>query len=219
MNPIPFLRRLADNNNRVWFQQHRAEFDAVRQQWMVDADRFIAACAAWEPAYSRFDARAATYRIYRDTRFSLDKTPYKTYFSLFLSPVGRNSAYSGIYLTAGLTPDNTCLYGGLWSPESPMLRKLRQAVVDNIEEFEEIINNPELKALCPEWEGRRLKTIPKGWPKDHPQAELLRLIDYGRKIQLDEAFFDDPEWPERAAAMSRVFKPLNDFINYSLFEE
>jgi uncharacterized protein (DUF2461 family) len=100
-----------------------------------------------------------------------------------------------------------------------MLRKLRNAIVDNIEEFESIINEPELKRLYPNWIGRALKTAPKGWPKDHPQIELLRLTDYGKGLNLSRDFYLSPDWPERIAELMRPLKPLIDFLNYSIDEE
>lgn len=186
-------------------------------QWYADIDRFIAACASWEPAYKWFTGKDSSFRIYRDTRFSPDKTPYKTYFSAALTPRGKNSGMAGIYISCG--PGDNGLYGGLWAPDAVALRKMRRAIVDNIEEFESIISEPDLKRLYPEWWGETLKTVPKGWPKDHPQAHLLRLLHYGRQMNLPDSFFSSPDWPEQAAALMRPLKPLNDFINYTLFEE
>ena len=100
-----------------------------------------------------------------------------------------------------------------------MLRKLRHAIVDNIEEFEEIINNPQFIKHFPSWIGDSLKKVPKGWDKEHPQAELLKLKEYGRLCSCKEAFFRDPQWVEIAAYRFALLKPLIDFLNYSLDEE
>lgn len=212
-----FLTQLRDNNNRPWFQAHKAEFDDLRAQWFADIDRLIAACSEWEPRYRWFTGKECSFRIYRDTRFSPDKTPYKTYFSAGFTPRGKSSDMAGFYISAGLA--DCGIYGGIWAPEAAVLRKMRRAIVDNIEEFQEIISNPEMLALYPEWAGETLKTIPKGWPKDHPNAPLLRLLHYGREHTLDRDFYSDPAWPERAAVIMRPLKPLVDFINYTLFEE
>lgn len=221
MNPsyIEFLRRLRDNNNRPWFQQHKEEFDALRAEWITDINLLIAKCAEWEPAYKWLTAKECIFRIYRDTRFSLDKTPYKTHFSAALTPKGKSAPMAGFYLSAGFEKDFTGIYGGIWNPDAAALRKLRHAIVDNIEEFEEIVNNPDFLKAFPQWCGRSLKTIPKGWSKDHPQAPVLRLLDYGREHNVEPQFFTCPDWTDEAAALMHTFKPLNDFINYSLFEE
>lgn len=212
-----FLEALEANNNRPWFMAHKELFDRLRQQWFADIDRMIAAVSEWDASYRWLTGKECTYRIYRDTRFSPDKTPYKTYFSAYLSPRGKNSDMAGFYIEAG--PNESGIYGGLWAPDAKALRKIRHAIVDNIEEFTEIIENPEFTELYPHWWGQTLKTIPKGWPKDHPQAPLLRLLHYGRVHPLGRDFFEDKSWPEKAAALMRPLKPLVDFINYSLFEE
>lgn len=215
-NLFQFLGQLAANNNRPWFQQHKSEFDSLREQWFADIDRVIAAMTSKIPELASQSGRTATYRIYRDTRFSLDKTPYKTYFSALISPYGRTTDRAGFYIHAGL--DGCGLYGGIWCPPSPMLRKLRHAMVDNIEEFEQIINNPELLLFYPGWTGEKLKTIPKGWNREHPQAELLRLKEIGKVCPLNHDFFDQELWPEIAAKRLLLLKPLVDFINYSIDE-
>lgn len=217
-NPLfDFLTQLAENNNRPWFQAHKERFDELRRQWYADIDRLIAACSEWEPAYRWLSGKDCSFRIYRDTRFSPDKTPYKTYFSAGLSPRGKSSDMAGFYISAGL--GDCGIYGGLWAPPSDVLKKMRRAIVDNIEEFEEILSEPELARLYPDWWGETLKTVPKGWPKDHPQAPLLRLLHYGKEMPLKPDFFASPDWPEQAAALMRPLKPLIDFLNYSLFEE
>ena len=214
-----FFDRLAVNNDRPWFLAHKAEYDAVRGQWIEDIDRLIGLMSAWAPELAYLSGREVTYRVYRDTRFSPDKTPYKTYISSGLSARGKSVNMAGFYITAGADADDNGLFGGLWSPDAAALRKIRHAIVDNIEEFEAIINDAELNRLFPGWWGPALKTIPKGWPRDHAQAPLLRLLHYGRVHMASRDFFRDPAWPEQASEILRVLKPLNDFLNYSLFEE
>lgn len=215
-----FLDRLSRNNNRPWFQAHKDEFDALRAEWLNDLGRVIAAMSEWEPRLSTLTPREATYRIYRDTRFSLDKTPYKTYFSAAFNPGGKKPHNPGYYLQMDLRPGESGLYGGIWCPESKVLNKLRHAIVDNIEEWDEIMAEPRLAKLYPGWcTTSRLKTIPKGWDKNHPQAELLRLKDYGKFHQLSPEDFEDPCWPEKVADMFAPLKPFVDFLAYSIEED
>lgn len=220
MKLTTYLQRLNANNNRPWFHEHREEFDRQRERWLIQVQQLIDLCAVWAPEFKYLDAKECTFRIYRDTRFSADKTPYKPYFSSYMS-IGNRQFHqrAGYYISAGITPDTNALFGGLWMPERDTLRKMRHAIVDNIEEFREIINNPELTAIYPEWAGDRLKTIPKGWPKDHPDADLLRLNHYGRECPVAPDFFDSPDWPVRASELLRPLKPLIDWLNYSITEE
>lgn len=218
-----FLTELRDNNNREWFLAHKPLYDELRELWLADLATLIAHIAEWNPAMASQTPKSATYRIYRDTRFSLDKTPYKTYFSAAFCPQGRKAPLAAYYIQVGPNFEGDYIesgvYGGLWNPDAVMLRKMRRAIVDNIEEWEEIVHNKEIERLYPGWCGDSLKTIPKGWDRDHPQAEYLRLKSYGKFRQLDERFFSDPQWPERVSEMLRPLQPLIDFINYSITEE
>lgn len=211
-----FLTRLAENNDRPWFAANRAEFDALRAQWIDSVQRIINALAVDDPSLRGVRAADCVYRIYRDTRFSHDKSPFKTYFSALISPAGRHCDRACYYVHVGV--EECAVYGGVWSPEAPVLKKLRRAIVDNIEEFREITETPEIEALYPGWYGRKLKTAPKGYDRDHPDIDLLRLTEYGKCHELDRAFFDAPDWPEKVASMLRILKPMNDFLNYSIDE-
>lgn len=219
MNPIfDFLDRLALNNNRPWFAKHKAEFDHCRALWFDQLQTMINCMAQADPALGRYDARDCTYRIYRDTRFSPDKTPYKVYFSAAVSEYGRKTDHAGYYLQMDIRPGESGLFGGVWCPEAPLLRKVRKAFVDNEEEIRDILSDARLNKLYPGWCGRSLKTIPKGYDRDHPCADLLRLCDIGKFHPLDRTFFDDPEWPVKAAEEFLVLKPFIDFLNYSIDE-
>ena len=220
-----FLRALSQNNNRDWFKANKAEYDELRALWLADIDRLIGHMGEWDAAMRGLTARQCVYRIYRDTRFSPDKTPYKLYFSAGFGHGGKASHGAGYYLQMG--PEGfgrdiqSGLYGGIWCPEAPVLKKLRKAIVDNIEEFEEIISAPMVKRYFPEWceTANALKTVPKGYDRNHPQAALLRLKEYGRYYPADERFFLDPEWPAKASELFSYLKPLIDFIDYSVNEE
>lgn len=218
-----FLRRLDQNNNREWFKANKAEYEELRQLWLLDIDRLIANMTEWWPQLAGLTAKQCVYRIYRDTRFSQDKTPLKTYFSAGFSAAGRSAHDAGLYLQVGpgRFDENieSGLFGGVWCPDSPTLKKLRKAIVDNIEEFEEIIHAPEIEKFYPGWCGAALKTVPKGYDRNHPQAELLRLKDYGKFHPTPEKFYSDPSWVERTSELFSYLKPLIDFLDYSIKEE
>ena len=213
-----FLREIDANNNRPWFHANKERYNELRALWLADLDRLIRFMAEWAPELAGQTAASSAFRIYRDTRFSLDKSPLKTYFSAAISPYGRKTTRACYYLHIGLD-NQSGLYGGIWCPDSAMLRKLRHAIVDNIEEFSDIISDPQFAATFPEWYGERLKTIPKGWDRNHPQADLLRLKEYGRFCQCPEAFFTEGDWVEKTADRFRLLRPLICFLDYSINEE
>lgn len=212
-----FIECLAANNNRPWFAEHKAEFDQVRAYWLSQVQRIIDALAVDEPSLRHVEAKDCAYRIYRDTRFSHDKTPYKQYFSALISPRGRHYDGACYYVHFGV--DEIALYAGLWCPEPKVLKKVRKAIIDNVEEFRGIVETPEVLAAYPSWWGPQLKTAPKGYDRNHPDIDLLRLTEYGRCHALTRAFFDNPSWSEKAAEILALLRPMNDFLNYSIEEE
>ncbi len=214
-----FLTRLAANNNREWFAAHKNEYDDLRSLWLEDLQRLIDHMGRWDAALKRYNAKECAYRIYRDTRFSLDKTPYKIYFSALVSAYGRHADRACYYLQLDIRPEESGLYGGIWHPEAPVLKKLRTAITVNDEEWHDITRDAELEKYFPGWVGERLKTAPKGWPKDHLMIDILRLKDIGKWCRCGKEFFSDPSWPEIASERFRLLKPLIDFINYSIEEE
>ncbi len=219
MELFDFLSQLARNNNRQWFNEHRAQYDEVRNKWLDELGRLIAAMSQWEPSFASLTPRQAAFRIYRDTRFSLDKSPYKVFFSASFPAdkhLGTRAAY---YLQMDIREGESGFYGGVWCPDTAVLNKLRHAIVDNIEEWEEILADKDLQKYYPGWLGNSLKTIPKGWDRNHPQAEYLRLKDIGKFNGVDNSFFLQPDWPEQAALRFKILKPFIDFLNYSIDEE
>ena len=114
---------------------------------------------------------------------------------------------------------NSGLYGGMWCPDSDMLRKVRTAIVDNDDEFEEILANEELNALFPNFDlGTKLKTVPRGFDKNHKFAEILKMRDIGKYCPAGVEFFSREDWVEETSRRFRLLKPMIDFLNYSIDE-
>lgn len=211
-----FLERLAANNNREWFSEHRAEYDDVRAYWLGCVQKLINELAKNDPSLRSITAAECAYRIYRDTRFSHDKTPYKTYFSALISPTGRHCERACHYIHIGL--NESALYSGLWCPEPKVLKKVRKAIIDNVDEFRSITETPEIEKYFPGWYGRQLKTAPKGYDRNHPDVDLLRLTEYGKACYLDRSFFDKSGWEAEAARRLELLVPMDEFLNYSIDE-
>lgn len=214
-----FTALLSENNTRPWLAAHREQYDYLRSKWLEDLNRLLSLMTQWEPGLAGVTANRVTHRFARDTRFSPDKTPYKIFFSASISVHGKDAPYSGYYLHIGspVSADNGC-YGGIYCPPSPVIAKLRHAIVDNIEEFEQIISLPDIEKYYPDWVGEKLKTAPKGWPRDHKNIELLRLKDIGKFSPLSLSQLTSCDWVELANERFRMIKPLNDFIDYSIDE-
>lgn len=208
---LAFLRQLAINNDRTWFKDNKDRYDVLRKSWEQDMERLIGVIAEFFPDARGLSVKDSVYRIYRDIRFSRDKSPYKTYFSGVIGKGGRHLIQSGYYVHFGV--EELMLCGGVWWPEKSILDQLRSLIDAEADEFLAIINNPAITSRY-HWLSQSLKTMPKGYPKDHPMAQYLKMKDYTMVMNLDEDYFDCEDWVERVATDLQPLKPLHDFLNY-----
>ena len=208
---LAFLRQLAINNDRTWFKASKERYDALRSAWEQDMGRLIGLVADFDPQARGLAVRDSVYRIYRDIRFSHDKRPYKNYFSGVIGKGGRHTVQSCYYVHFGV--EDLMLCGGIWWPEKAILDQLRQLIDAESEEFLALVNDPALTSHY-QWMSQSLKKIPKGYPKDHPLEQYLKMKEYLLLYRLDEDYFDCEDWVERVAADLQPLKPLNDFLNY-----
>lgn len=162
------------------------------------------------------EAKDCIFRIYRDIRFSPNKLPYKNHFAAYISAGGKNSEYAGYYLH--MEPGNSLLSGGIWCPPSPLLKKLRRDIYDNMDEFLEIIEKQEFKAVYPELDGEQLKRMPVGFPADYPYDYILKHKDFCVYTSKPDSFFAQPDWMEQAVEDFKKLFPFNRFLNYSVDE-
>lgn len=211
-----FLKELKANNNREWFNANKDRYLKVKKTAEEFTQQLVNALATIEPEAARLTPADCTYRIYRDTRFSPDKTPYKTHIGIFICPGGdKKSERCGYYVH--LEPGNSFVGGGCWCPSAPLLKGIRQSIYDNIEEYLEIINAPEFKKLYKEVGSNLLKTAPKGFPKDWEYINLLKPRDYTVMAPVSDSFMKSKDAVKNILSYMKTLKPLNDFINY-LFE-
>ena len=208
---LAFLRQLAINNDRNWFKANKDRYDALRASWEQDMERLISLVADYDPQARGLTVKDSVYRIYRDIRFSRDKRPYKDYFSGVIGKGGRHTVQSCYYVHFGVQEMMLC--GGIWWPEKPILEQLRGLIDAESDEFLAIINDPAITSRY-QWMSRSLKTIPKGYPKDHPLARYLKMKEYLLVKHVDDEYFDCNDWVERVASDLQPLKPLNDFLNY-----
>ncbi len=217
-NILRFLKELKINNNREWFAENKTWYDQVRSEFEFISKDFILEISKFDEDIKHVEVKDCVFRIYRDTRFSHDKTPYKTHFGVFIASAGgRKSQRGGYYLH--LDPDGCFVAVGVWCPDATLLKTLRQSVYDNIEELNEIRNNPNFsKYFSTFFEEGKLKTIPKGFPKDFEEAELLKLKHYLVEYKLDETLRDKEDFVQQITAIVKNAYPLNRFLNYSVDE-
>ena len=153
-----------------------------------------------------------TYRIYRDTRFSQDKTPYKTHLGGYINARGKKSDHCGYYVH--IEPGNCLLAGGSYCLPPKTLKAVRQAVYDNIDEFRGIVENPDFKQYFPVIGEDFLKTAPKGFPKDFEYVQYLKCKEYTCYCNQPDSFFLASDCVDRTAEIFKQMKPFADFLNY-----
>lgn len=212
-----FLSQLSRHNDREWFNAHKDEYLKAKKTVDDFAEQLIAAVSTVDPEASMLTLRDVTYRIYRDTRFSADKTPYKTHIGIFINPPkGKKSLRFGYYFH--LEPGNSLVCAGNMPYPTKLTNMIRQDIYDNIEEWLDIIESPEFKMYFPTVGSDPLKTAPKGFDKDWPYIDYIRPRDFGAFRVVTDDFYCAPDIIELLKPMLAQMKRLNDFINYTVDE-
>jgi len=217
-NILDFLKELKNNNNREWFGNNKSWYDSVRAEFENLSKQLIIEISKFDDDIKHVEVKGCIFRIYRDTRFSHDKTPYKTHFGIFIASAGgRKSQRGGYYFH--LDPDGCFAGVGVWGPPPNLLKALRQSVYDNIDELNEIRNNPDFSQYFVKFfDEDKLKTVPTGFPKDFPDAELLKLKHYLVDYHFDDTFLQSENLVQKVAEILKCAYPLNKFLNYTVDE-
>ena len=209
-----FLRQLIPNNNREWFKSHRELYDAAWAQFNVLVENVIAAISEFDESIAGLTPKDCTYRIYRDIRFSPDKTPYKGHLGAYMNYYGKKAYWGGYYLQ--IEPEQVMLASGVWWLPTKEMQHLRQSVSDQMTDFVRLVEKPELKKLVPQIGQEHYKRIPNGLPKDSPHPEYLTCKDYAMSCMLKPEELCSDDYAQRIAHVFRVMKPLNDFLSENI---
>lgn len=206
-----FLRQLAENNNREWFTENKNLYTESQENIVAFLEDLIAEMSEFDSELGKIDAKKSLFRIYRDTRFSKDKTPYKTNIGASLG-MGKGSQKGGYYLH--LEPGKSFIAGGIYMPESSVLKTLRKEISLYGKKFLNILNNKEFKKYFPELDqDDKLKKVPQGFEKEDPMAEYLKLKSFIVVYNLSDKEISDKSASKNLAKIFKVMKPLNDFLN------
>ena len=212
-----FLSELKLNNNRDWFLENKCDYDNIRLDFERDVDELLTLISTFDSEIQGVQTKQCIYRIYRDMRFSFDKTPYTTHLGAFITKLGKKLERAGYYLH--IEPGASMVCAGLWFPSPAILKAQRRAIYENIDEFSQIINEQSfVDGFCGLNFENSLKKLPIGFDKDFEFPELLKLKDFGAVKYLPDNFFSKKNWIEEVAALYKSAKPLNDFLNYTIDE-
>lgn len=214
---LEFLKELAVNNNRDWFNANKSTYLEVKEKVESLTSSLITSLTEIEPQAALLSPADCLYRIYRDTRFSTDKTPYKTHIGIYINPRGgKKSEFCGYYVH--IEPGQCLVAGGAWFPEMPLLKEYRREIYNNIEEYLEIINKPEFAARFQPYMQDPLRTVPKGYPKDWPYNDLIKPRSMVVASLMTDRQFTSPGLVNKLMDLFRILKPYNDFFNFTLEE-
>lgn len=212
---LEFLKSLSQNNDKTWFDAHRNEYAQAKNDFELFVSRVLEGLADIDSSLTEVKAKDCIFRIFRDVRFSKDKTPYKTHFGAYLSRGGRKFSGAGYYLH--IEADGKSIGGGgLWMPESALLKKVRQEIDYNFEAFQSIIQAHSFKKYFPAFEGEKLKSLPQGYTADNPAIEYLKLKNFATVSHLPDQTLTSEKCLHTYLEIFSTLKPLVDFLNKAL---
>ena len=200
---VSFFKKLKKNNNRDWFSENKSKFKELEFEIKAFGEEL-------KDRLNEFDNvdRFKLFRIYRDIRFSKDKTPFKTHFGLYWNRL-KPRLRGGYYLH--ISPNNNFLACGFWDPNPKDLYRIRNEFLHDANEFRKILNSTEIQSIWGELEGSELKTAPRNFDKNHPDIDLIRKkqfifkINYSDKEVLDKKFI---------IKIENSLKAIRPFLNY-----
>jgi uncharacterized protein (TIGR02453 family) len=214
-NPtIKFLKDLKKNNNREWFDANRPVYDKAKADFDGFVEKLITALIKTDPRLAGLQVKDCIFRIYRDVRFSKNKDPYKTNFAASVNIGGKKSPNGGFYIH--IEPEGgwgSFIGGGYWMPEAPTLKKLRQEVEFNHEEFFKILKDKNFKKHFKELEVHKLSRVPKGMDPEHPAAEYLKYTSFLVTEELSTSDIKSPDLIKKCVAAYKAMLPFLDFLN------
>lgn len=213
---VQFLKDLKKNNNREWFNANKDKFVAANENFIGFVDDLIAQVAKFDKSVANMTGKDCVFRIYRDTRFSKDKTPYKTHFGASMMPNKNGCGCAGYYFH--LDPSDAFLGGGMHMAETAQVKALRQEIAYNADKFKKIISDKTFKQNF-ELKGEKLQKVPPGYDKDDPMAEYLKYKSLWVNHKIDSGKILSKDLATHCAKMFKAMVPLNTFINEAVSGE
>ncbi|HTF02748.1 MAG TPA: DUF2461 domain-containing protein [Bacteroidia bacterium] len=213
---LDFLRKLKKNNNRDWFEKNKLHYAAAKDDVENNVGQILNEIRAFDKRISPdLIAKKCMFRIYRDVRFSKDKRPYKNNLGASMNPGGKVELAPGYYMH--IEAGGAFLAGGIWQPPAPELAKIRQEIDYNFDEFKKIIADKSFRKYFGEFDqDDKLKTAPKGYPKDHPALDYLKLKSFVVVSQLTDKEVLSRNFTKNVATIFKAMLPLNNFLQRAL---
>ncbi len=214
---IQFLRQLKKNNSKEWFDKNRPLYESAKTDFAAFIDSLIKMHSKNDEEIATLEGKNCTFRINRDVRFSKNKSPYKTNMGASLNRGGKKSAYAGYYFH--LEPGGSFAGGGIWMPEAGDLKKIRQEIDYNWEEFRGIITGKKFKSVYGKLDESaefKLSRPPKGYDEENPAIEVLKLKSYIAMIPLKDEDLTAKTLFKKVTDAFSALQPLLVFLNRAI---
>lgn len=212
---LKFLKDIARNNNRDWFEKNKPRYLEAKSAFADFLEALHKELLKFDESLAGLNPRKQAFRIYRDVRFSKDKRPYKMNMGAGFSAHGKMEQEPGYYIH--IEPGNCFVAGGLYMPDSENLAKVRQEIDYNAEAFLKILKDKKFKKYFSGLDDfDKVKTAPKGYPKDHPYIDLLKNKSFVVSHSFSDRQVLDKNFVKQVAKVCKALKPLNDFLKRAL---
>ena len=204
---LDFLKKLSRNNNRDWFNKHKEKYLEAQHNLIVFADALLFEMNKHDQMATA-SGKESLFRIYKDVRFSKDKTPYNTHWSGSLKRATKKLR-GGYYFN--IKPGGSFFAGGFWGPEPADMKRIRQDIDINYTSWKKLLAHKTLFKTFGKMTGEQLSSAPRGYAKDHPAIDLLRYKQFVLRHEFTDEEVCDPGFVKKA---NDIFKKMRPFFNY-----
>jgi uncharacterized protein (TIGR02453 family) len=215
---IRFLKNLKKNNNKPWFDAHRKDYELAKADFSDFIQQVIDQHGKKDASIKNLVAKDCLFRINRDIRFSKDKSPYKTNFGASINKAGK-SAWNSAGYYFHLEPGGSFTGGGIYMPPPDALKKLRQEIDYNFDEFKKLVTAKKFRAVYGDLDKSKeflLSRVPKGYEPGNPAAVFLKLKSYIAMVEIKDADLTSKDLLKKTTTAFEVLLPLIGFINNSM---
>jgi len=216
---LDFLKNLSENNTKEWFHDHKTDYQKYKENYLQTADYLLQGLQKHDAKLKALEAKKCLFRINRDIRFSLDKSPYKTNMGIWFSRDQQNPYAPGYYFHLDLK--KSFLAGGVYCPDANTLKMIRKEIAFFYDDLETIIADKRFKSTFNDFDrsiNNMLKTSPKGYESTHPAIDFLRLKSFTTSFSFNANDALKSDFLDNSINQLALLKPLNEFLERANFE-
>jgi uncharacterized protein (TIGR02453 family) len=213
---LKFLKDLRKNNNKPWFDDHRDQYEAAKENILSLAGALIKGIAAFDPPLGNLHPKDCTFRINRDIRFSKDKSPYKSNMACYFNKAGKKGNGGGYYIH--IEPGKSFAAGGIWMPGVTELASIRQEIDYDLNEWKKIISNTSFKKQFPRGfaDNEILTRPPKGYDENNPAIGFIKMKSFVIMRSFSDTEVQSKSFVKDVAKAFQLMHPLVSFLNKAI---